>query len=58
MITVHHLNHSRSQRVLWLRAELGLEYEIPRYERDRQTMLAPPSARAAYPLYWPEVSKA
>jgi glutathione S-transferase len=50
MITVHHLNNSRSQRVLWLLEELGLPYEITRYERDRKTMLAPPSLRAVHPL--------
>ena len=44
MITVHHLNNSRSQRVLWALEELGVPYEIKRYERDRQTMLAPPRA--------------
>ncbi len=46
MITVHHLNNSRSQRVLWLLEELGLPYEIKRYERDPKTMLAPPALRA------------
>jgi glutathione S-transferase len=50
MITVHHLNNSRSQRVLWLLEELGLEYEIKRYQRDAQTMLAPPELRAVHPL--------
>ena len=50
MITVHHLNNSRSQRVLWLLEELGLEYQVKRYERDRQTMLAPPGLRAVHPL--------
>ncbi len=50
MIVVHHLNNSRSQRVLWLLEELGLEYEIKRYERDRKTMLAPASLRAVHPL--------
>jgi len=50
MITVHHLNNSRSQRVLWLLEELGLEYEIKPYQRDRQTMLAPPELRAVHPL--------
>ena len=50
MITVHHLNNSRSQRILWLLEELGLEYEIKRYERDPQTMLAPESLRAIHPL--------
>jgi glutathione S-transferase len=50
MITVHHLNNSRSQRVLWLLEELGLPYEIVRYERDPKTMLAPKSLRAIHPL--------
>jgi glutathione S-transferase len=50
MITVHHLNNSRSQRVLWLLEELGVEYEIERYERNAQTMLAPPELRAVHPL--------
>ena len=50
MIVVHHLNNSRSQRVLWLLEELGLEHEIQRYQRDPKTMLAPPSLRAVHPL--------
>lgn len=50
MIRVHHLNHSRSQRVLWLLEELGLPYEIVRYERDPKTMLAPPELRKVHPL--------
>jgi glutathione S-transferase len=50
MITVHHLNNSRSQRVLWLLEELALPYEIVKYERDRKTMLAPASLRAVQPL--------
>ncbi|SDP79841.1 glutathione S-transferase [Rhodoferax sp. OV413] len=50
MLTVHHLNNSRSQRVLWLLEELELPYEIVRYQRDAQTMLAPPSLRAIHPL--------
>ena len=50
MIVVHHLNNSRSQRVLWLLEELGLEYEIVRYQRDPKTMLAPPELRAVHPL--------
>ena len=50
MITVHHLNNSRSQRVLWLLEELELPYEIKRYERDPKTMLAPPSLRQVHPL--------
>ena len=50
MITVHHLENSRSQRVLWLLEELGLDYAVKRYARDRQTMLAPPELRAVHPL--------
>ena len=50
MILVHHLENSRSQRILWLLEELGLPYEVRRYERDRKTMLAPPSLRAVHPL--------
>src|ERR1700692_2894313 len=50
MIVVHHLNNSRSQRVLWLLEELGLDYEIRRYQRDPKTMLAPESLRAVHPL--------
>jgi glutathione S-transferase len=50
MITVHHLNNSRSQRVLWLLEELGLEYDIKYYERDPITMLAPDSLRQVHPL--------
>jgi glutathione S-transferase len=49
-IVVHHLNNSRSQRVLWLLEELGLPYEIKHYQRDPQTMLAPPELRAVHPL--------
>ena len=50
MITVHHLNNSRSQRVLWLLEELGAAYEVKRYERDAKTMLAPPELLAVHPL--------
>jgi glutathione S-transferase len=50
MITVHHLNNSRSQRVLWLLEELGVPYEVKRYERDPKTMLAPPELLAVHPL--------
>jgi glutathione S-transferase len=50
MITVHHLNDSRSQRVLWLLEELALPYEIKHYRRDSKTMLAPPELRAVHPL--------
>ncbi|APV51998.1 glutathione S-transferase [Betaproteobacteria bacterium GR16-43] len=50
MITVHHLEKSRSLRVLWALEELGLEYEIVRYDRDPATMLAPASLRKVHPL--------
>ena len=50
MITVHHLNNSRSQRVIWLLEELGVDYEIKRYERDATTMLAPKSLLKVHPL--------
>jgi glutathione S-transferase len=50
MILVHHLNNSRSQRVLWLLEELGVDYEIKFYERDQKTMLAPASLREVHPL--------
>jgi glutathione S-transferase len=50
MITVHHLNNSRSQRVLWLLEELELPYDIVHYQRDPKTMLAPPTLRAVHPL--------
>lgn len=50
MITVHHLNNSRSQRVLWLLEELGVEYDIKRYQRDAETNLAPPDLVEVHPL--------
>ena len=50
MITVHHLETSRSQRVLWLLEELGVPYEIVRYQRNRKTRLAPPELKAIHPL--------
>lgn len=50
MIKVHHLNQSRSQRVLWLLEELGLDYEIVPYARDKETRLAPPELKAVHPL--------
>ena len=50
MITVHHLENSRSQRVLWLLEELGLPYEVKRYQRNPKTMLAPPELAAVHPL--------
>jgi len=50
MIRVHHLNNSRSQRVLWLLEEIGTPYEVVRYLRDKKTMLAPRELRRAHPL--------
>jgi glutathione S-transferase len=50
MITVHHLENSRSQRVLWLLEELGLPYDIKRYQRDPKTSLAPAALRQVHPL--------
>ncbi|WP_200909472.1 MULTISPECIES: glutathione S-transferase family protein [unclassified Sphingomonas] len=50
MIVVHHLENSRSQRVLWLLEELRLPYEVKRYERNKATMLAPPELRRIHPL--------
>jgi glutathione S-transferase len=49
-LTVHHLNNSRSQRILWLLEELGVPYDIKRYQRDPKTMLAPPELKAVHPL--------
>lgn len=49
-LIVHHLENSRSQRILWLLEELGLPYSVQRYERDKQTMLAPPELRRIHPL--------
>lgn len=50
MLTLHHLEHSRSHRILWLLEELGVDYQIKRYERDPQTLLAPESLRRVHPL--------
>jgi len=50
MIIVHHLQNSRSQRVLWLLEEIELAYEVRRYERDPKTMLAPPELERVHPL--------
>jgi glutathione S-transferase len=50
MIVVHHLENSRSQRILWLLEELALPYEVKRYERNKKTMLAPPELRQVHPL--------
>jgi len=50
MIIVHHLENSRSQRILWLLEELDLPYEVRRYSRDPKTMLAPPELRKVHPL--------
>ena len=49
-ITVHHLNNSRSQRILWLLEELGAEYDLVSYQRDAETNLAPPELKNAHPL--------
>ncbi|HNR77356.1 MAG TPA: glutathione S-transferase, partial [Parvularculaceae bacterium] len=50
MIIVHHLENSRSQRVLWLLEELGVAYEVKRYERDKKTNLAPKELLKVHPL--------
>ena len=50
MITVHHLEHSRSQRLLWLLEELGLDYQVQRYARNEETKLAPPELMKVHPL--------
>lgn len=50
MITVHHLNNSRSHRVLWMLEELDLSYEVRRYQRDARTLVAPPELRQIHPL--------
>ncbi|WP_372782429.1 glutathione S-transferase family protein [Phenylobacterium sp.] len=50
MLVVHHLNDSRSQRILWLLEELGAPYEIKHYQRDATTRLAPPELTAVHPL--------
>jgi glutathione S-transferase len=50
MLTVHHLENSRSQRILWLLEELAVPYEVKRYNRDSKTLLAPPALKAVHPL--------
>jgi glutathione S-transferase len=50
MLTLHHLNDSRSQRIVWLLEELGAPYEMKKYQRDAQTRLAPPELAAVHPL--------
>ena len=50
MLTLHHLNDSRSQRILWLLEELGLPYELKRYQRNAETRLAPPELKQVHPL--------
>lgn len=50
MLQLHHLNNSRSQRILWLLEELQIPYELQTYQRDTKTMLAPPALRALHPL--------
>src|ERR1700740_1188337 len=49
-IIVHHSENSRSQRILWMLEELGLPYDVKRYERNKQTMLAPPELKRVHPL--------
>ncbi|MBC2777865.1 glutathione S-transferase family protein [Parasphingopyxis marina] len=49
-VIVHHLENSRSQRILWLLEELGLDFEVKRYERDKKSMLAPAELKAVHPL--------
>lgn len=49
-LTVHHLNNSRSQRILWLLEELGVDYEIAQYQRDAESNLAPPELKRTHPL--------
>ena len=49
-VTVHHLNNSRSQRILWLLEELGADYELVPYQRDAETNLAPPELKQVHPL--------
>jgi len=50
MLVVHHLNNSRSQRILWLLEELGVEYDLKCYQRDPKTLFAPPELKAIHPL--------
>ena len=50
MLTIHHLGHSQSERIIWLCEELGLPYELVRYQRDPVTILSPPVLRALHPL--------
>ena len=50
MITLHHLNDSRSQRILWLFEELGIPYEMKKYQRNAETRLAPPELKLVHPL--------
>lgn len=50
MLTVHHLENSRSQRILWLLEELGAEYELKQYKRDKKTSLAPPALKSIHPI--------
>ena len=50
MLTIHHLGHSQSERIVWLCEELGVSYQLTRYQRDPKTMLSPPALRALHPL--------
>lgn len=50
MLTIHHLGHSQSERILWLCEELGVPYDLKKYDRDPVTMLSPPALKALHPL--------
>ena len=50
MLTIHHLGHSQSERVVWLCEELGIPYELRHYRRDEVTRLSPPELKALHPL--------
>jgi glutathione S-transferase len=50
MLTIHHLGHSQSERIVWLCEELGIPYELKRYQRDLVTRLSPPELKALHPL--------
>ncbi len=50
MLTIHHLGHSQSERIVWLCEELGVPYELVQYKRDPVTILSPPDLKALHPL--------
>ena len=50
MLTIHHLGKSQSERIIWLCEELGVPYELKRYQRDPVTILSPPELKALHPL--------